>query len=59
VSKTAIMNLGSGVGGKIDKSEVLSAVEKYIILSSFSFLLFFIFFFLPGEHIYVHVYDFA
>jgi len=53
------MNLGSGVGGKIDKSEVLSAVEKYIILSSFSFLLFFIFFFLPGEHIYVHVYDFA
>jgi len=36
------MNLASGVGGKIEKSQILSAVEKYIILSSFSFTCMFV-----------------
>ena len=30
MSKAGALDLASGVGGKIEKAEVLSAVEKYI-----------------------------
>lgn len=33
MSKPGAMDLASGLGGKIDKDEVLSAVDKYIYVS--------------------------
>ena len=39
MSKAGALDLASGLGGKIDKTEVLSAVEKYS--SDFSFLTFY------------------
>ena len=34
MSKAGALNLATGLGGKIDKSDVLSAVEKYSSLPS-------------------------
>lgn len=39
MSKTGALDLASGLGGKIDKSEVLSAVEKYKLTLSLSLAL--------------------
>lgn len=39
MSKAGAFDLASGVGGKIDKNEVLSAVDKYFPLSRISHFL--------------------
>ena len=39
MSKKGALDLASGLGGKMDKKEVLSAVEKYIFFFSFSLCL--------------------
>lgn len=36
MSKAGAFDLASGLGGKIDKNEVLSAVDKYVPLSRIS-----------------------
>lgn len=40
MSKAGAFDLASGLGGKIDKNEVLSAVDKYFPLSRISHFLY-------------------